>query len=53
MAPVNAGMKPSSVSGPSSQPLLGETIGACFERIAATHPDADALVSCHQSLRYT
>jgi non-ribosomal peptide synthetase component F len=46
-------MKPSYISGPSSQPLLGETIGACFDRIAAAHPDADALVSCHQSLRYS
>jgi fatty-acyl-CoA synthase len=46
-------VKPSYVSGPSSQPLLGETIGACFDRIAAAYPDADALVSCHQSLRYT
>ena len=46
-------MKPSYVSGPSSQPLLGETIGSCFDRIAAAYPDAEAFVSCHQSLRYT
>jgi fatty-acyl-CoA synthase len=46
-------VKPSYVSGSSGQPLLGETIGACFDRIAAAHPDAEALVSCHQSLRYT
>jgi fatty-acyl-CoA synthase len=46
-------VKPSYVSGPSSQSLLGETIGACFDRIAAAHPDAEALISCHQSLRYT
>ena len=46
-------MQLSYVSGPSSQPLLGETLGACLDRIAAAHPDAEALVSCHQSLRYT
>jgi fatty-acyl-CoA synthase len=46
-------VQPSYVSGPSSQPLLGETLGACLDRIAAAHPDAEALVSCHQSLRYT
>ena len=46
-------VKPSYVSGPSSQPLLGETIGACLDRVAAAHPEAEALVSCHQSLRYT
>ena len=46
-------MKPSYVSGPSSQPLLGETIGGCFDRIAAAHPEAEALVACHESQRYT
>jgi fatty-acyl-CoA synthase len=46
-------MQLSYVSGTSSRPLLGETIGACLDRIAAAHPDAEALVSCHQSLRYT
>src|SRR5262245_12479248 len=43
----------SYVSGRSGQPLLGETIGACLDRVAAAHPNADALVSSHQSLRYT
>src|SRR5262249_3952426 len=33
--------------------LLGETIGANLERTTAGTPDADALVSCHQNLRYT
>jgi fatty-acyl-CoA synthase len=33
--------------------LLGETIGANFERMAARFPDAEALVSRHQGLRYT
>ena len=34
-------------------PLLGETIGANLERTVARFPDAEALVSCHQGLRYT
>ena len=37
----------------SSEPLLGETIGANLERSVARWPNAEALVSCHQSLRYT
>ncbi|WP_129672277.1 AMP-binding protein [Candidatus Chloroploca sp. Khr17] len=43
----------SYVSGTSTQPLLGETIGACFERIAARFPANEALVCCAQGLRYT
>jgi fatty-acyl-CoA synthase len=39
--------------GPSGTPLLGETIGQCFDRIASAFPRHDALVSCHQGLRYT
>src|SRR3954468_764337 len=39
--------------GASDAPLLGETIGANLARTAARVPDADALVSCHQRLRYT
>jgi fatty-acyl-CoA synthase len=39
--------------GAHDQPLLGETIGANFERTVALHPGADALVSCHQDVRYT
>jgi fatty-acyl-CoA synthase len=34
-------------------PLLGETIGQCFDRIASAFQGHDALVSCHQGLRYT
>jgi fatty-acyl-CoA synthase len=44
---------PSYASGPSSVPLLGETIGANFERIAAKFASREALVSCHQNLRFT
>lgn len=31
-------------AGPTDTPLLEETIGANFERMVATHPDAEALV---------
>jgi fatty-acyl-CoA synthase len=40
-------------AGPNDTPILGETIGANFERIAATHPDVDALVDVFHGLRYT
>src|SRR5438132_7458781 len=43
----------SYVHGPSSVPLLGETIGACLDRVAASFGDRDALVSRHQDLRYS
>jgi fatty-acyl-CoA synthase len=39
--------------GASGVPLLGETIGLNLERTAARVPDAEALVSRHQGLRYT
>ena len=43
----------SYADGVSATPLLGETIGDNLARTAAAHPDADALVSCHQGLRWT
>jgi fatty-acyl-CoA synthase len=46
-------MELSYAHGPSTTPLLGETIGANLERTAARVPTAEALVSRHQSLRYT
>lgn len=39
--------------GPSSTPLLGETIGGCLARIAAQHPDREALVAPQQGVRLT
>jgi fatty-acyl-CoA synthase len=39
--------------GLSDEPLLGETIGANLERTIARVPDADALVSSQQDIRYT
>jgi fatty-acyl-CoA synthase len=43
----------SYASGPSTQPLLGETIGENLGRTAARVPDNLALVSRHQNRRYT
>jgi fatty-acyl-CoA synthase len=43
----------SYVHGPGSVALLGETIGASLNRAAARFGDRDALISCHQNLRYT
>jgi fatty-acyl-CoA synthase len=43
----------SYASGPSTEPLLGETIGENLERTAARFPDHLALVSRHQNRRYT
>jgi fatty-acyl-CoA synthase len=43
----------SYVSGPSGEPLLGETIGDNLDRVAAAHPDVECLVSRHQGLRFT
>jgi fatty-acyl-CoA synthase len=43
----------SYVHGASSVPLLGETIGANLERTARRLPDADALVCCHQAVRWS
>jgi fatty-acyl-CoA synthase len=43
----------SYANGASEQPLLGETIGANLDRTIARVPEAEALVSCHQGIRYT
>ena len=39
--------------GNSQIPLLGITIGEMLNRIAAAHPDNEALVSVHQNIRWT
>jgi fatty-acyl-CoA synthase len=39
--------------GPTNPPLLDETIGHNLRRIAAASPNAEALVSCHQDMRFT
>jgi fatty-acyl-CoA synthase len=43
----------SYVHGPSLTPLIGETIGANFDRVAASYPERDALVVGHQDVRWT
>jgi fatty-acyl-CoA synthase len=43
----------SYVHGASDVPLIGSTIGDLFDRVAEDYPDQEALVSCHQGLRYT
>jgi len=43
----------SYASGTSDRALLGETIGVTFEQTVARVPDSEALVCCHQALRYT
>jgi fatty-acyl-CoA synthase len=46
-------MKPSYVHGASATPLLGQTIGENLDRAVEAYGDREALVSCHQRLRYT
>jgi len=45
--------KLSYVSGISSTPLLGKTIGAAFDETVAEHSDNEALISVHQNIRWT
>jgi fatty-acyl-CoA synthase len=44
---------PSYVHGASSAPLIGVTIGAYFDQMAAQHADREALVVRHQAVRWT
>jgi fatty-acyl-CoA synthase len=46
-------MAASYASGPSAHPLLGDTIGRLLARIAAEHPDREALLVRHQAVRLT
>jgi fatty-acyl-CoA synthase len=39
--------------GPSDRPLLGETLGAMIDRVAALYPERDAVVSVAQGRRMT
>jgi fatty-acyl-CoA synthase len=43
----------SYVHGASDVPLIGETIGDLFDRVAEQLPGHEALVSCHQGKRLT
>ncbi|MDQ4037047.1 MAG: AMP-binding protein [Actinomycetota bacterium] len=44
---------PSYSSGTSTLPLLGDTIGANFDRTVAARPDHEALVDCATDRRWT
>ena len=43
----------SYVHGASDVPLLGKTIGQQFDETAARHGDREALVVCHQDVRWS
>ena len=43
----------SYLCGEAKAPLLYETIGNCFDRIAASYRDQEALVVKHQNIRWT
>jgi len=43
----------SYVSGVSSKPLIGRTIGAYFDEVCAANPDRPALIARHQDIRWT
>jgi fatty-acyl-CoA synthase len=45
--------EPSYVHGASDEPLIGETIGAHFDRIVARFGPREALVVRHQNVRWT
>jgi fatty-acyl-CoA synthase len=45
--------EPALAVGPTDVPLLDETIPANLARIAAEHGGREALVSCHQGIRWT
>ena len=46
-------MEKSYLCGQAAEPLIFETIGACVDRMAATYPDKEAIVVCHQDIRWT
>lgn len=45
--------EPSYVSGVSNVPLLGDTIGAHFDKTVERHGERDALIARHQGIRWT
>lgn len=46
-------LEKSYVCGTSAKPLLYETIGENFDKTVARWGDREAIVSCHQSIRWT
>jgi fatty-acyl-CoA synthase len=45
--------QPSYVHGVSETPLIGATIGEYFDRTAENFGERDALIVCHQQIRWT
>ena len=45
--------QPSYACGSAVKPMIGETIGAHFDRVAAAFGDREAVVSVHQGVRLT
>jgi fatty-acyl-CoA synthase len=45
--------QPSYACGSAAKPLIGETIGAHFDRVAAAFGEREAVVSVHQGVRLT
>ena len=48
-----AGLTQSYFCGASSEPIIYETIGNYFESVVEKYPDTEALVVCHQDIRWT
>jgi fatty-acyl-CoA synthase len=48
-----AGLTQSYSCGASSTPIIYETIGNYLDEVAAQYPDTEALVVCHQDIRWT
>ena len=46
-------LRQSHVRGPDHPPLINETIGVHFDQIVERFPDNEALVVCHQRIRWT
>ncbi len=47
------GLTQSYACGASADPIIYDTIGNFFERIVEEHPDTEALVVCHEGVRWT
>ncbi|MFK7957537.1 MAG: AMP-binding protein [Lysobacterales bacterium] len=48
-----AGLTQSYTCGSSSEPIIYETIGNYLDQVTERHPDTEALVVCHQNIRWT
>ncbi|MFK8030137.1 MAG: AMP-binding protein [Gammaproteobacteria bacterium] len=48
-----AGLTQSYTCGSSSEPIIYETIGNYLDEVASRYPDTEALVVCHQNIRWS